>query len=215
MKIIVTTSNNYLHLIPAFTYLFNKYWSAEQEVEIVGYKEPKELPVNFSFHSLGEQGTVNEWSTDLRKYFAEQDDFFVWMMEDTLIKSFNEGDFMFAVGMTMEGVGRIDLTKDIQHRGHKVLPGGIIRANDDTNYRLSTQPSIWNKNYLLKYMTDGLTPWQFEKQFPDNEYQILGMKEFPLLHNEGVCKDNIWKLDLNGLANEDIEHINSLLKIQL
>lgn len=212
MKIICTTSNKYAHLLPVFIYLFNKNWGADQ-VEIVGYDVPKcELPTNFTFHSMGKQGDVSEWSTDLRKYFQDQDEWFVWVMEDTIVKSINHDLFDFCYGMTMPGVGRIDLTKDVQNRPHKVLPGGIIRANDDSRYRLSTQPSIWNKDFLLKYLTDGLTPWAFETQDPINdEWQILGMKEYPLSHNEGVNKRDIYQLDLNGLPDEDVAHIKSLI----
>lgn len=57
MKIVCTTSDKYLHLMPVFVYLFNKYWP-NQQCEVVGYQKPNNLPDNFTFHSMGVQGNV-------------------------------------------------------------------------------------------------------------------------------------------------------------
>ena len=85
MKIIVTTSDKYHHLLPVFFYLYNKYWG--DDFELVGYAKPEcELPANCTWVSLGVQGEKHEFSTDLRKYFEQQPDWFVWMMEDTFVK---------------------------------------------------------------------------------------------------------------------------------
>jgi len=211
MKTIVSTSNKYLHLIPVFTYLFNKYWDSSQQVEIVGYDAPKcDLPANFTFHSMGEQGPVNEWSTDLRKYFESQDDWFIWLMEDTFIKSFDEGKMWFAYAMMMPEVGRIGLTKDIVNRPHD-LDNGVAWARRGTMYRQSTQPSIWNKQFLLKYLVDGLTPWEFELQQTNDDFHVCGLVDYPVRNNEGVRKHNVNELDLNGFSQEDILHIKTLL----
>ena len=210
MKIIVTTSNAYHHLIPVFAYLFNKNWPGEQ-VELVGYDEPANLPDNFKFSSLGKQGTVNEWSTDLRRFFeAQEDDWFIWMMEDTLIKSVDQDRLLDCYALMMPGVGRIGLTKDIQNREHRVTPGGIIYAHPESKYRLSTQPSIWNKEFLLQYMTDGLSPWDYEKQETKDEWHVVTTDEPAVKHNEGVTKKDIYKLDLNGLSEEEVNHIKTI-----
>jgi hypothetical protein len=216
MRVIVTTSNKYLHLIPVFTYLFNKYWSSEQEVTILGYDKPKcELPANFTFHSMGKQGDVSEWSTDLRKYFKQMPDWhFIWLMEDTLIKSVNIEGIERAYFLIKSNfyTGRFDLTKDIQKRAHQLGDSGIIRAGNDTTYKLSTQPSIWNKRFLMNYLTDGLTPWAFEKQDKISPgWSIKGLDPYPVKHNEGVRKSDPHKLDLNGFPEEDVKHIKSLL----
>ncbi len=213
MKIICSTSNKYLHLIPVFTYLFNKYWPGN-EVEIVGYEKPScELPENFTFYSMGTQGTVKEWSTDLRKYFEViDDDFFIWLMEDSFLKApVKEPELDACCALMMPGVGRIALTNDLRSREHTIA-NGFVYAHPNSRYRLSTQPSIWNKEFLLKYLTDGLSPWEFETQNPKNDgWQIVGAVEYPVLHNEGVRRFDPHKLDLNGFDQVDIDYINKLL----
>jgi hypothetical protein len=220
MKICVTTSNSYLHLIPVFTYLFNKYFGSEYKVEIVGYEFPKcELPSNFEFHSMGVQGHVSEWSTDLRKYFeAIPDQWFIYLMEDTFIKEpVKHWRLNQLQAYCYPEVGRIDLTNDLTKRKHSPanyrnsLKNEIFKADKKTNYRQSTQPSLWNKDFLLKYLTPGLSPWDFEKQDTDDDYLILGGHVKAVVANEGVRKHNPHLLDLNGFSEEDVKHIKTLL----
>lgn len=203
MKIIVTTSDKYHHLLPVFFYLYNKYWGAP--FDLVGYAKPEcELPGNCTWVSLGVQGDKSEWSTDLRRYFELQPDWFVWMMEDTFIKS------KVSVFGGLYNFGRVDLTNDVQKREHTSY-GEFIIAHPNCRYRLSTQPSIWNKTFLLQYLTPGLSPWDFETQDPKNDgWEILGHIPPPVNHNEGVRRFDIYKLNLDGMAPEDIEHINSI-----
>jgi len=214
MKIICTTSNKYLHLIPVFTYLFQKYWGNDP-VEIVGYKMPScKLPKNYTFHSMGEQGHVSEWSTDLRRYFESiPDQWLIWLMEDTFIKRMDRTSkaVLLSKASIQKRVGRIDLTNDIQKRGHGVI-NNLVFANDASLYRLSTQPSVWCKEFLLQYLTPGMDPWTFEKQNPINDgWEIVGLNTPPVKHNEGVRKLNPHELDLNGFSDEDVKHIQTLL----
>ena len=207
MKIIVTTSDAYHHVLPTFFYLFNKYWPGQQ-IELLGYKEPKKIPDNCKFVSMGEQGTKEEWSTDLRAYFELQDEFFIWMMEDTFIKKrVNLEQMNFAYAMCYPTIGRIDLTKDVQKREHMVTKEGLVYAHPKARYRLSTQPSIWNRDFLLTYLQEGMDPWTFETQDPQDDWQIVGLLEYPITHNEGVRRHNIHELDLNGIEPEDLINI--------
>ena len=206
MKIIITTSNAYHHLLPVFFYLYGKYWG--EPCELVGYDKPTfVLPDYCTWHSLGKQGGKNEFSTDLAKYFEQQPDWFVWMMEDTFLK---EQIKPYNLPMSKNGIGRIDLTKDIQSRPHE-KDGYFVTAANNSRYRLSTQPSIWNKYFLLQYLTPGLSPWDFETQDPKHDgWHIIGFVNPPVKHNEGVRRFDLNKLNLDGMTDEDIEMIKLL-----
>lgn len=211
MKITVTTSNLYHHLLPVFFYLYDKYWN--EPFDLVGYDKPLcELPDNCTWVSLGVQGSVNDWSMDLRKYFEQQEDCFIWLMEDSFIKQpVNELLLDEACAFMMPCVGRIDLTCDLMKREHDVV-GRIATAGSKSRYRLSTQPSIWNRDFLLQYLTDGLTPWQFEVQdAQDENWNVIGLTERVVYHNEGVRKNDPHKLDLNGVNDEDLRIIKNLV----
>jgi hypothetical protein len=221
MKIICTTSNAYHHLIPIFCFLFNRNWSAEQEVEIVGYDAPLPegftLPSNFKFVSLGKQiGGPKNFGTDLRKYFETQDDWFIWMMEDTFIK---EVDFeklktiQEIIHWRNDDIGRINLSYAgrIQEHYKSEIFDGIIENTQTALYRLCTQPSIWNKKFLLQYLQPNMTPWEFETQSSFNDgWRIMGLPGGAIEHNEGVTKHDIHKFNFKDIPEEVIQEMKDL-----
>lgn len=217
MKIILTTSDRYHHVLKVFCFLFNSFWSDKKPVEIVGYKPPPfDMPGNFSFHSMGQQRHKIDFSADLRKYFEMQDDWFIWMMEDTFIVSDVDTEKIALLELlAVEGVGRINLSNETVKQDHELyrnIQGFRIYENTQTaNYRLSTMPSIWSKQFLLKYLRPGLSPWDFESQESINDgYRILGPGAgAPVLHNEGVRRQNIQKLNLTGLPVELLEQMKA------
>lgn len=218
MKVIVTTSDAYHHIIPIFCYLFNHNWSSEQEVELVGYKQPEfELPSNFKFVSLGVQGDhASCFSTDLRPYFEKQDDWFIWLFEDTFIVDVNHKHLEVATELTkLDKAGRINLSRSGLNELHvyadKINGLDYFENTQNSNYRLSTQPSIWNKNFLLQYMNPNLTPWRFETQGPVNDgWKIYGLYDYPVNHNEGVGRKDIYAYNLNNVSREQLREMKSL-----
>lgn len=226
MKIIVTTSNNYLHILPIFCHLFNKYWDPKQRVEIVGYDKPQfELPSNFHFVSLGKQTEDKQnFTRDLRKYFAKQDKFFFWFMEDTFIKApvdFRVLNFLKSLTEKFPDIGRINLTREVAKQDHDYLTTidgyDIFKNNKFSLYRLSVQPSIWNKHFALQYMAEDLSPWEFECQSDHvvDEFQVLGLIDnIPFHHNEGVRKYNIHNYNFDGIDLETIQEMKNLKIIQ-
>jgi len=223
LKIIVTTSNQYLHILPLFCHLFNKYWSSDQQVEIVGYDIPKyDLPSNFTFYSLGEQsGNKKDFSNDLRKYFEKQPSRFVWMMEDTFLK--NKVNFESLEVLKRftknKNCGRINLSGETVKQKHsKVCEIGqysIYENDQDAEYRLSTQPSVWNRDFLLKYLTKGLSPWDFETQYSKNDnYIVVGMNKYdcPIKHNEGVRRFDIFNYDFSGIDGQTLSELQTIIK---
>lgn len=218
MKFCVTTSDNYHHLLKVFCYMFNKNWSSEQHVEVVGYKYPDfVLPGNFTFHSLGEQkGDATNFTRDLREYFKKQKDWFIWFMEDSWPIEINfEHLEILKFLRDCPNVGRINLCHASvlqQHKTFGVIRGLKILENTQAAlYRLCTQPSIWNRDFLLQYMQKDLTPWQFETQPAFNDgWRILGPEEKVLVHSEGTTKHDIHKLDLSGIPESQIEEMKQL-----
>ncbi len=219
MKIICTTSNAYKHIIPIFCYLFNKNWSKDQEVEIVGYDKPDcTLPPNFTFYSLGKQeGGPKNFSTDLRKYFEKQDSHFLWLMEDCFIRSvgIDRLNFMHHLAFTNSNIGRISLNEASVLQDHLLTSLSdhfdIVENAPTALYRLATQPSIWNRDFLLKYLTPNLTPWEFETQKSINDgWRIIGPKEPIVECNEGVTKHNIFDYNFNKVSQLQIIEMRSL-----
>lgn len=198
MKVICTTSDLYHHCLPIFFRQYERFMNISP-FELVGYKRPENLPDWVDFVSLGEQRGPEYFTNDLLPYFKQQPQWFIWMMEDTFLREMT--DFVGldkAWKFRREDIGRIGLTNDITKREHTVY-GDFAYAHRDSAYRLSTQPSIWNRDFLTYYMKPGLTPWQFEKQETIDGWKVYGTTWNVITHNEGVRKHDIHKLNLDGI----------------
>ena len=84
MKMFVLTSDKYQFLLKSYCELFNKNWSKDIEVVLLGYKKPKEeLPSNFEFVSLGKDSKSTPWSNKLIDFFNKiEDEYFFLCFED-------------------------------------------------------------------------------------------------------------------------------------
>jgi hypothetical protein len=204
MKIYISTANSYLHLIKPFYYLFNKFWSPDQQVTVLGYDEPEfNLPNNFDFISLGKQeGGIKMWSTDLRKFFESIDDeFFIHTVEDHFLTwPVNFGILSRLISLLDDNVGRIGLTNDMPNKAYDIYGRcdryDIIERRQDQQYRLSLLWGIWNREYILKYLEPGLDPHDFEiiagDKAMNDGYKILGtVRDYCLHHCQGVRRGNL------------------------
>jgi len=53
----------------------------------------------------------------------------------------------------------------------------IIEQSQHSEYRITTQPSIWRKDYLLSILAKSTNPWQFETAHPSKDgKRILGTR---------------------------------------
>ena len=211
LKLYIPTCDNYLFLIPSFTFLFNKFWNTEQEVVYLGYKKPEfSLPDNFDFISIGVDDDIEYWATDLINFFSSIDDeHFIlcvddqFLVEDTNFESYNK----LLKYLDNPKVGRINLCRDTVNRPHNFFDENdgltVIEAKQDSNFRVSIVMSIWKKEYFLKYLDEGMLPWSFEKEGSERAkndgYHILGTrgKNGPPDDAPVFTTNAIWRNNLN------------------
>lgn len=195
--IYINTSDNYHHLLPVFFRLYVREWN--DPCVLTGYKKPvMQLPDCCTFVSLGVQRGSKYFSDDMAEFFKDKEDFFIWMFEDAFIKSVDKTRLEWLWSLCTPKVGRVCLSREGMNRPHEVYED-IWYAKKDTNYRLSTQPSIWNKKFLLQYLHRGLDPWMFEKQPTNDNFEIIGPVKSVVQSNEGITKKDIHKLNLEGI----------------
>jgi hypothetical protein len=228
----VSTNNKHLECLAVFLDLFN-YYIPEQEVRVLGYDEPSyDLSDNCKFISMGEQGDVSEWSTDLRKYFLNSDDdYFIYGTEDVFFYDKPKIDYINYLAKKMKHnpqVGRLQLTDGAEENNCTLETSHHYRVSlleyvDDqpwgnfklfkqkwgSNYTLNTQLSLWNKEYFLKYCIDGMTPWQFESQASERakmnpDYEVWMVDgAIPILKKEGYRGTTSKEVEILGLDIKD------------
>ena len=180
-----------IYLVEAVLFSLQKYWPQFEtyDVTILGYKEPQfALPENVAFHSMGYHDPVELWAKDIRTYLEGiPDKHIIYLMDDCPVSG-PVDEFLLEyckalVNNDLTGrIGRVNLTEDASRKYHHVVHNHedfqLIELDQQAEYRLSTQESIWNKEYMISYLKDEMTPWEFEtKNNPKGDgYRILGTK---------------------------------------
>ena len=103
-----------LWVLKPYIYLFKKYWGDEQQVVIMGFKEPDfKLPDNFTFVSLSskQEGGASNWTKYLYDYFSSiKDEHIIFSLEDFFptqkpnLKLLNE---LYKIAKTDSSIGRL------------------------------------------------------------------------------------------------------------
>jgi len=198
--VVVLTSNRYVHCIPPFAYLFNKFWDAGQQVKIVRYDvRPPKTSGNFSNFAIGVQDEYT-WSSGLIKYLHyHPGDLILLMLEDYFVDKPVNTKLIKKLWQYMgqhEGIVKIDLTDDRLKMPHRVYnpplhyDEDLIVSEDNAPFQTSLQAAIWRKDFLLQFLDPTENPWQFEKKGTKRIVQarlsgdfdglILGCKRPPL-----------------------------------
>ena len=214
----ISTNNKHMKCLEVYVHLYNKFMDGN-ELRILGYDEPNfKLPENCKFISMGIQGGVTEWSNDLRKYFSEcEDEYFIYSTEDVFMYKQSNIKYLNCLiefVKTNSWVGRLNLANIGEENGDTMANSRHYRSNflrnldgdfgsvnlyqlSNSPYTLSCQPSIWNKDYFMKYMHGNLEPWAWEAsaQAKDDPFYMVIMLDgmYPLFKKEGYATDRGWE----------------------
>jgi len=224
LTLYIPTCNSYLFLIKPYTFLFNKFWNRIQKVVYLGYDKPRfNLPDNFDFITIGDDDDLKNWGTDLINFFSSIDDeHFLLSCDDVFLvdhTNFEVYDKLFKY-LDNPKVGRINLDRDTVNRPHKYFDTDgdltIIEAEQDADYRVSTTLSIWRRDYFLKNLKVGMSPWEFEgvrgEVGKNDGYHILGTKGIEPPDNSPVFTTNaIWRGNKKrfNFHNSNYSYINN------
>lgn len=221
MKIICTTSNKYRQAVPIFAHLFNKYWG-DDRVDVIGALPPdKPLPDNFTFHSVGDDWPKDKFTNHLIELFARmRDNYFVWLLEDYWIARPvpNVRPLQQLMSQSPTPILRIDLTNDRRYNGACKDIGkwdifDIVETAPPSEYHMSLQAGIWNRDLLLQVLKPDWDPWQVELQGTtianEKQYRVLGTKQCPVKYVNAY--NNAWEgCNTNGLSQDDIDELKGM-----
>jgi len=180
MRIVTLTSNAYVHCLPAFSYLFNKFYP-NQQVTIVRYDvRPPKLPDNFTNFAVGKQEDYS-WSSGLKAFLNRiEDDLVLLMLEDYWLDSVVNQDKVNRLEQMMNNnhsVAKIDLTNDRIKVAHKPymspLDFELLVSSNSSPFTASVQSAIWRRDFLIKLLQPKENAWEFEKNGSKRAEKIL------------------------------------------
>jgi len=230
-KMYVNTCDATMFFIPIFNYFFNKYFP-NQEVVWLGFKKPDfSILDNQKYVSLShtQKEGVKNWSTYLRTYFESiDDDIIFWGIDDHLIADHVDKEIinhLYKIIKENPTVGRIGLTNGIEQREYQIVQSlenfDVIELtqcespNNPFAFRIDCNFGFWRREYLLKYLQNNWTPWQFEvegsKLARNDNWRILATKRnYGILKVEGKRGILPGKINLLGIKFRDILNLLNL-----
>jgi len=233
LKILIPCCDESLPIIRINSYLFNKFYP-EAEVHYLGFSSPSFnfYNENHHFHSIAPQqeGGSSKWTRYIHDFLSNIDDkHIIFMIDDYWLCDFPNFDMLELAKKTIsdnEKVGRFDLTFDSQVEGNlhnvkDVRNNQICVKHPKAPYRVSTQPAIWNVEYLLELMDNDWSPWQFEimgTELASNKYiksnltfcfSDKDMVDYPLrtVAKGAVSRYNPEKYNVLGFKSETIKEL--------
>ena len=220
LKMYVNTCDATMFFLPIFSYFYEKYWSLETEVKVLGFKKPDfKLPERFEYISLADKqiGGVNSWSTYLVDFFEGIDDeIILWGIDDHIIADQIDVELfeiLYKKILEDDTIGRISLIGNIQERRFDVIETfddfEIIKQKNNTTYLIDCNFGLWRRDYLLKYLKRNWTPWEFEilgsQLSANSEYKVLGTTNRHCVQKvEGKRHFADGKINLLGVKYVDI-----------
>lgn len=164
MRAICATCDKYRHLIPGFCIQWRKYWNIP--VDILGFSRP-DMPDDdaFAFHQL-EPVETRSWTANLRDWISKHaGPRFVFVLDDYwLTEGVDREGIDLMEREVVKGAVKGDLSGNTVYFQHRSLPNGLVEATQHAQYRTSTQPAIWRKEFMLSLLQGDRNPWEFELQ---------------------------------------------------
>ena len=192
MQILVMTSSKYHHFLPGFCYMFNEYWG---ERAIIATDTPvvQDLPDNFSVYSYSGWKLLpaSRWSDGLRRALKSlragrvtillEDYYLTEPVNKDIIK---QGVELFE--QWPNSLLRFDLTTDRMYNGYAQDLGkygdmDLVETPYESEYQMSFQAGIWNRQLMLSIVPPGASPWLTETGVrPPEDMRVIGTKQHPV-----------------------------------
>lgn len=196
LSVLVLSCDKYSHLTPYFTKLFNKYWECSDV--FAKYISTETVQTEYAgFTSILTQEP--NWSNSLIKALEHITTPHVFIVLDDmfLIRTMPCSYIERGIGIAKT----LNLDKYIFHYPHEVFIGkldptpfapNIYKVQQDSQYTMTLQMSIWNVAFLKKCLKEGESPWEFEIEGTSRVNQtiqhLIYMEVVDRFHEEAMTR---------------------------
>lgn len=221
----VVTSSKYQWALRPFSYLFETYWSQLQPVTVITDARLEfALSTSFSIFQVGDGKPLppNRWSDALLAYLEQlAHSHCILMLEDYwLIRTVDHRgiETLAEYARSHGDVLRMDLTDDRQYNGKAKDIGAwghydLVETPGDSEYQMSLQAGIWNRDLLKSVLRSGMSPWEVELHLGPalhgrSDLRVIGSRQSPLRYINAFKSDKGFELqNLERLPSEHLEEI--------
>lgn len=176
------------------------YPASQQIVPASRYLTSKYLP-GFDKHYLNYVGDISGWSRFVATYLTHlKDEKVIFALDDYLVSGFNKEVYEDLNQKVKDEVvcAKLHDTTEEEHIG----------------YPVTTQYTIWNREFLINLLSQTTTPWDFEIHGSSifNNLKVKSIYTVPAItYNTSSCLSSRWQgVDWKGVKQEDLKIIQNL-----
>lgn len=191
--IYLLTSDKTYYILNLSLYMWKKFLPNNSSIKVLGFNKGKEICDNYNvdFISLGQSQDINMFTKYIYDYLKNiPDEFIILSLDDFFPINPIKLNLLSQVKQKM--VNNHNLVKCVLNSSYYLIDDDSIIDNVTCNnsdlYKLSLQISLWNVKYLLKYLSIGLSPWDFELYEPkDTDNYVIKISN---IKKSDVFSDN-------------------------
>lgn len=170
MKRFVCTSDKYVDIVADHALLYNKFSTVVREFDVLGFKPPTvKYPENYTFVSMGNQDDFpnKDWATPITPFInaVEERLFEIWWDDLFPIRPLREDLYEEAADLVESGKAQkihFFMGSKEQYFSCKPYNDNFMILSQTAEYRSGLPPAFWDKEYFLKNLVAGMTPWEYE-----------------------------------------------------
>jgi len=147
MKVIIPTHDKFQHLVEPHSVLFSRYCTGH---DLVYAKQ---------------SGPPQTWAQSLRAVVESLDeDYILLIMEDVMLMSpVDQDDLNLLIEkVATGGASKALLDSHLNGETYPHVDLRFLELSQKSKNRTSLHPAIWRRDYLLKFLLPGFSPWAVE-----------------------------------------------------
>lgn len=175
MKIILVGHEGNKHILPASSYLVDKYIPKDFDVEFLNYGEyDHELLVRGRYVMLADEqiGGASSWSKYIKSYLETlEDEYVIFSLDDFFLcrnMDMNVYDVLLSKMENDKDIvcAKLGLSPSYRPHEYEIIDAlsniEIFKLLGDAPYSASTQYAIWNRKVLVEILSGVTDAWKFE-----------------------------------------------------
>lgn len=165
MKIVLTTSDKYLFLLPTYASLFNRFWP-NQRVTVLCFDMPPRLPANFDCISMGKQVDYGRtWSDPVRQYIKQvSDTAILLLLDDLFLMDYVNEKYITEATNLVESNKATKVLVGLRYDNARPYNKNFAVCNNKIRASVTLKPSIWRREYLLSLLRPSFNIWKVEQK---------------------------------------------------
>jgi hypothetical protein len=208
VSILIGTCDKYSFLWKDFVCLFNRYW--DHELNLVKLFLSETVVAKFDGFQFLTPGS-NHSFTDRILYGLEriQTPYVLWLQDDYYFrKKIYKNKFEYYLNFIKNNnVERFGICENSEFYKKEFVSENIWKIKQDSDYSVSLQSSIWNKDFFKRCLVKNENPWEFElngsKRLNNKNHKIYIETQNPPWYLEAMRKGEYtsWFFDIKKEEN--------------